>query len=70
MNVDELDAISGTVALGSMISAVSVVCLIGSAFMLGKWRKSYWRVVLALAMCDLTVAIAFVCCLFPSFSFF
>lgn len=58
--MDEEAIVTGTVALGSMVSAVSVVFLIGSALTLGKWRKSYWRVILALACCDLAVAIAFV----------
>ena len=60
MEVRETEALMGTVAIGSMISIVSVLFLITSAFLLGKWRKSYWRVILCLAFSDLTVSCSFV----------
>jgi hypothetical protein len=60
MEVRETEALMGTVAIGSMISIVSVLFLITSAFLLGKWRKSYWRVILCLAFPDLTVPCSFV----------
>jgi riboflavin transporter FmnP len=60
MDDKETEALMGTVAIGSMVSIVSVLFLVTSAVVLGKWRKSYWRVVLGLALSDLTVSCSFV----------
>jgi hypothetical protein len=65
MDDQEERALMGTVAIGSMVSFVSVLFLLTSAIALGKWKKSYWRVILALALSDMVVAGSFVPSLFP-----